>query len=131
METTVKPQRSLELSLRSCAWLALAFIGLSLVFGFVSPPQSWAYVLSGFAFVPLMLGAALVALKFRWRYLEFAIVGTIIAEAGASTVFFPVHLLGGGFDFFQQLNVTLICTYLVLYLNRSRIQRWATNAAAT
>jgi hypothetical protein len=106
MDATVRPHRSLEVSLRFCGWLALAFVGLSLIFGLVSPPQSWAYVLSGFAFIPLMLGAALVALKVRWQYLEFAVVAVIIAEAAVSTALFPTHLLGGGFDFFQQLHVT-------------------------
>lgn len=131
MNTAVHSERSLEVILRSCRWLALAFCFLSLVLGLWSPPESWTYILSGFAFTPLMLGAALFALKVHWQYLEVAIVVAVIIEAWTSTAVFPAELLGGGFDFFQQLNVTLIVTYLVLYLHRSRIYRWVINGDAT
>ena len=131
MGVAVRPKRSLELSLRSWGWLALVFLGLSIVFCFLVPPRSWVHVLSGLAFVPVAVAAALLSLKARWPYPDLAILGVIVAEAALTTALLPTRLLGGGLDFFHQLNLTLIPTYLLLFAFRSRIHRWIADADAT
>lgn len=86
------------------------------------PPTNWSWLFVGLAFLAAAIPVALIALRFRFVWIELPLLAVLLIQAWVVGELSSDGL--PGFELFFPLCVTGAGTYLFMYATRQWILRW-------
>ena len=92
------------------------------------PPTSWLYTSIGIAFLGAAIPAVLVALRYRFMWIEAPLFAVLLLQAWILDKLMSEG--AAGVELFLPLYITAGGTYLFMYAMRHRVLQWLDRSGA-